>query len=168
VAHSITHNFKSTKQEIQVKLKLTLLFICLTFAFVTSGYAQTALTPKAQQKKDTVKPVTPASSTPTSDVFPLKADESNAVIQASLPVQQLIKKLNESWQEVLEAPIEKATEVVAKAQNISLRLRIAEMEFNKLKDQHRQAYGCQDCEYSEGAKSLQRLKPQLSQANKSQ
>jgi hypothetical protein len=154
--------------ENNMKLRFTMILLCLTFAFATSGYAQTASPAKNKepQKKEAVNPIAPASIAPAIDVFPLKTEESTAVIQASLPVQQLIKKLNESWQEVLEAPIEKATEVVAKAQNISLRLRIAEMEFNKLKEQHRQAYGCSDCEYTDGAKSLQRLKPQLSQANK--
>jgi hypothetical protein len=151
-----------------MKLRLLILLVCLV-ALATTGLAQKKGKQKTESKNAASAPaqveqVKPTSATPPADIIALKPEESAAAIQAFTLVQQLVKKLGEEMDLMLEAPIEKATEVVARAQNTSLRLKIAQLEFNKVKDTHKSTYQCPDCDYTTDGKALQRAKPQLSQA----
>ena len=93
---------------------------------------------------------------------PLMEEEIREALQAAGPVQSLQGELQQRWLDVLQAPLEKAVEVVAKAQLTYQRLQTAQSQFDRVRERTGLKHSCPDCDFSADFKTM--MPPKASQA----
>ena len=85
---------------------------------------------------------------------PLTEEEIREALQAAGPVQSLQGELQQRWLDILQAPLEKAVEVVAKAQLTYQRLQTAQSQFDRVRERTGLKHSCPDCDFSADFKTM--------------
>ena len=85
---------------------------------------------------------------------PLTEEERREAQQAAGPVQSLQGELQQRWLDILQAPLEKAVEVVAKAQLTYQRLQTAQSQFDRVRERTGFKHSCPDCDFSADFKTM--------------
>ena len=96
--------------------------------------------------------------------IPLTEEEIREALQAAGPVQSLQGELQQRWLDILQAPLEKAVEVVAKAQLTYQRLQTAQSQFDRVRERTGLKHRCPDCDFSADFKTM--MPPKASQAGR--
>ena len=91
----------------------------------------------------------------------LTEEETREALRAAGPVQSLQGDLQQRWLDILQAPLEKAVEVVAKAQLTYQRLQIAQSQFDRVRERTGLKHSCRDCDFSADFKTM--MPPKSSQ-----
>jgi PBP1b-binding outer membrane lipoprotein LpoB len=107
-------------------------------------------TPAVGQNKTPEVPTAPGQTKPVL----LTPQETNEALQAAGSVQALERELQQRWLDVLQAPLEKAIEVVAKAQLTYQRLQTAQSHLDRARERSATKHACPDCDFSADFKTL--------------
>ena len=119
------------------------LFCLLYFSFLSTAPAD-----------DKGKSAGQSAATTQSKAVVLTDEEVKEVQQAAGAVQSLQSELQQRWLDVLQAPLEKAVEVVAKAQLTYQRLQTAQSQFDRVRERTGLKHGCPDCDFTSDFKSM--------------
>ena len=84
----------------------------------------------------------------------LTEEETREALQAAGPVQSLQGELQQRWLDILQSPLEKAVEVVAKAQLTYQRLQTAQSQLDRVRERTGFKHSCPDCEFSADFKTM--------------
>jgi hypothetical protein len=124
-----------------MKKTINLVVVVLAFAS-TTAFAQSEV--KAQ------------TGTKASSAIALNELEQREAEGATRAVASADAELQQRWVDVLNAPLEKAVEVVAAAKLAFKDLQLARLQREKVLSKHQSSHACGECQYSKDGKSLVR------------